>query len=201
VTRYLKTLVPSVAAAAVIGAAQVGCYTTEQSRQQARTLTTQVTAYRDEQAKRIDRLNQEYNDAFEKLMDTLEDLTQTELQQGRDADAQGISDALIADHDSSLRGRFRAAFGKVVADQRYRINEADLAVAAVRENYAKSYTEAKLELSKLKTVLDNLRSISEENVDQLQEAARVIKIFSDSYQKARDAAANAKPATPAKPPA
>ncbi len=186
--RTLYTIVAKAWIVIALFATQPGCYTTRTSRDQAKALTTQITTYRDEQSKRIARLNQEYNDAFNQLMDTLEDLSQTELQQGRDADAQTISDNLIADGNSSLRGRFRNSFSKVVADQRLRIAEADLAVAAVRDNYTKSYTEAKLELTKLKTVLDNLRSISEENINQVQEAAHVIKIFSDSYQKAREAA-------------
>jgi hypothetical protein len=196
VNRYFNTIVPTSLFVVALIAAQPGCYTSKTSRDQARSLTTQITSYRDEQSKRIAHLNQEYNDAFNQLMDTLEDLTQTELQQGRDADAQTISDNLIADGNSSLRGRFRVAFSKAVGDQRQRISDADIAVAAVRDNYTRSYVEAKLELNKLKTVLDNLRAISEENINQVQEAAHVIKIFSDSYQKARDAAKKAPAATP-----
>jgi nitrate reductase assembly molybdenum cofactor insertion protein NarJ len=184
----LKRVFAASAVVALLVGPQVGCYTTTKSREQAKILTTQITGYRDEQAQRVERLNREYADTFNRLMDTLEDLTQVELQQGRDADAQLISDNLIADGKSSLRSRFRGAFGSAVEAQRQRIHEADLAVAAVRENYARSYTEAKLQLSKLKTVLDNLRAVSEENANPVKEATRVIKIFADSYQKAREEA-------------
>ena len=186
--QLIKHISASTLVVGIVAMTQTGCYTTSSSRNQAKGLVTQITQYRDEQANRIERLNTEYSDEFNKLMETLEDLTQVELQQGRDADAQTISDNLIADGNSSLRGRFRASFSKTIGDQRQRIADADIAIATVRDNYTKNYTEAKLELNKLKSVLDNLRTMSEENIDRVQEAATVIQIFSKSYQKARDAA-------------
>jgi hypothetical protein len=188
--RKLTTTVLTSVAAAAVAVAAAGCYTTDTSRRQAKELTAQLTVYRDQQQERVTRINQEYHDAFAKLMDALEDLSAAELQQGRDGDAQHIADGLIADGGASLRSRFRGAFAEAVRAQRERIHQADLAVATVHDGYVKSYSDAQLEMSKIKSILGNMRSLSEENADEMKEAVRFIQLFVDAYEKARQVAAS-----------
>src|SRR3954468_23171170 len=104
-----------------------GCYNTDRSMADARALAKDLQAYRDAQDVRIKRLNQEYHEAFGRLMDTLDDLSAAELQLGRDADAQTIADSLITDDTGTLRSRFRGSFAKAIAEQRKRIADADVA--------------------------------------------------------------------------
>jgi len=185
--RLLPTVLASSALGVAVLAAASGCYNTARSRQAATSLTTRMTAYRDEQDARVRQLNDEYRDAFARLMDVLDELSQAELEQARDGDAQQISDTLIADGNASLRGRFRGAFADIVRQQRARIEQADLAVAGVRDAYVKSYSEAKLEIAKINLVLKNLEAVAHDPTDaqQVQETLRVVKIFVDAYEDAR----------------
>jgi hypothetical protein len=192
--KILTTTVASSLAASAVIAMTGGCldlHNTTRSRQAATALTTQLTAYRDAQDARVKRLNEEYRDLFAKLMDTLEALSQAELQQGRDGDAQSVADSLIADEQASLRGRFRTAFANAVKAQRERIRDADLATVTVRENYAKSYSDVKLEIAKLNTVIKNLEAMSSKPSDiaQLDEAIKIIGMISKAYEEARERAA------------
>lgn len=161
-----------------------GCHTTKTARDDAARLAADLQAYRDEQAARVRRINREYHDAFAALMDALDQLSDAQTRQARDGDAQQIADALIADGGATLRGRFRDAFAAAVAEQRRRIREADLAVAAVKEDYEKSYADARLEMAKLDKAIANLRALSEEDVDEVREAGRLIRIIVDAYKEA-----------------
>jgi hypothetical protein len=177
-------------AALVIG----GCYTTPDSRGQARDLHDQLQAYREEQNKRVLAINKEYRAKFAELMDTLDDLTEAELQLGREADAQRISDQLIGDGGATLRGRFRGAFGDAIKEQRRRIADADLAVATVRENYAKAYSEAKLEMAKIDLAIKNVDQLSldDDQLQQVKDALKfvrnIVKTVDDTRKAAEDRA-------------
>ena len=164
-----------------------GCYNTDRSKADARDLAKDLQAFRDAQDARVKRLNQEYQEAFSRLMDTLDDLSATELQQGRDADAQAIADVLIADTGGSLRSHFRGSFAQAIKDQRQRITDADIAVATVRADYQKAYADAKLQTSKIDAVMKDLLTVSQDPDDaaKVQEAIHFIKLVNASIKETK----------------
>jgi len=165
----------------------VGCYNTDRSKADARDLAKDLQAFRDAQDARVKRLNQEYQEAFSRLMDTLDDLSATELPQGRDADAQTIPDVLIADTGGSLRSHFRGSFAQAIKDQRQRITDADIAVATVRADYQKAYADAKLQTSKIDAVMKDLLTVSQDPDDaaKVQEAIHFIKLVNASIKETK----------------
>jgi hypothetical protein len=191
--RVIMTAVAATVSAGVMLAA--GCYNPPPSREYARTLSTQVSAYRDTQKKRIDLLNQSYNERYAELSDALQHAFDAELGLGRDADAQRIADDLVENPFQSLNGRFRQGFGSAVAEQRKRIVDADVAIAAVRGGYMETYREAKLELGELDKTLDRLRTLSADEKER-ETLAQILRSLVDAYEKARKAATQpaAKPA-------
>ena len=185
-----KNRLAAVTVLGLVVAATGGCYTTRGSREQAHSLHDDLKVYREEQNRRVVALNNEYRARFAELMDTLDDLTEAELQLGRDADAQAIADQLIGDDGATLRGRFRGAFATAIAAQRARIASADLAVATVRENYAKSYADAKLVMNKIDLAMKNVDQLSldDDQVKQIGDAVRFIQTIVRTVEETRKAA-------------
>jgi hypothetical protein len=175
---------------AALAAASSGCYTTKDSRAQAKSLHDELKGYREEQNQRVLAINKEYHARFAELMNALDELTDAELQFGRDADAQRIADQLAGDGGATLRGRFRTAFGDAVRDQRKRIADADLAVATVRENYAKAYSDLKLEMAKVDLAIKNLDQLSldDDQIQQVQDAIKFVKAIVSTIEETRKAA-------------
>src|SRR6266404_3939181 len=84
-----------------------GCTMTSEVRKSAQDLSNDLLVFENQQRDRIQHLNQNYQDTFAKLMNALSALSDVELRQGRDGDAQSLSDALIADDKTSLIGILR----------------------------------------------------------------------------------------------
>ena len=145
-----------------------GCGSYRQMQERTEKLAGRVGDYRNRQAERLAKLNREYDDTYKRLMEQLSTLSATQLQQGRDGDAQKIADRLIGHRDdASLRGEFGKAFHDVVSEQRQAIQRADEAVAAVRESYAAAYQEASLDLAKLDKVHQHLQALAKDENDRI----------------------------------
>jgi hypothetical protein len=162
-----------------------GCQTTPEMRQRAADLTTQLSAYRDSQADRVEKINNDYHQAFSQLIGQLTDIKTAQLDLDRDIQSQRIADHIIADINNTLRQTFRDAFGEAVSSQRTEIAQADLAIAAARDAYAQSYTDAKLKMDDLDKVISNLRVLSAAE-DQQQSALSFIETLVKVHQKIMD---------------
>jgi hypothetical protein len=178
----MKATVSSLLMVACIFAA--GCQTDVYRR--AGALAGEVREHRDRQAARVSKINADFDARFTTLMDQYGQALNTQLRQGRDADAQRIADELVVDlENSGLRGRFREAFARVVVSQRDSIAEADEAVAAARAAYETSYQQASLELKRLDRVHDILLELAAVP-DELRVANRAIRMTVNAYKKAQD---------------
>ena len=166
-------------------AALSGCTTTTGNRDQANGLVVKLSEYRAEQSNRVENVNRAYREAFTRLMNTFSDLTKTELEQGRDGDAQNLTDVIIYDKKATLVGVLRGNFAQTMANQRKAIANADDAVTAAGAAYASAYTEAKLELSKLDTVMADLTFLAtrEKPSDIFNNATHVIKVMIDAHDE------------------
>ena len=187
----LRRCVLSVAAALLIG----GCQTTKAMQERASTLAADVGEYRDKQSDRIDKLNADYARTFAQLMQQMRDLSDTQLRQGRDIDAQKIADAMVDDWESkTLREALREAFSATSVRQRQAIESADEAIVTARASYEDQYQKAKLEVAKLDKVHANLRLLAK-NEDRLQTISTFATDMAKIYAKLRkeaDAAGGAK---------
>lgn len=166
-------------------AAMAGCTTTNAVRDQAKDLIGNLVNYRAEQSDRVENVNRAYREAFTRLMNTFSDLTKTELEQGRDGDAQNLTDRIIYDKRSTLVGVLRANLAKTMANERKAIANADDAITAAGAAYASAYTDAKLELSKLDTVMADLTFLAtrETRGDIFSNATQVIKLTIEAHNE------------------
>jgi hypothetical protein len=156
-------------------------------RRQADRLSGEIAVYRQEQASRIERLNDEYRAAFAENLDELVRLSDTELRQGRDVDAQALADQITesdrATHFGALRGRLAA----VLVTHRASIATADKNIATARDNYLKSYKEAKLQLAKLDQLQADLAGLAEKE-DALRAAGNLVQKIAENYRQIREEA-------------
>jgi hypothetical protein len=189
-TRPLR-LLPLLVAVAAAG----GCYTTPGIRQRAQGLVVELSTYRDDQSTRIEKINQEYNTTFSRLIEQLTQIKTAQLNLDRRIDAQRIADRMIADVNNTLRQTFRDSFAETVKRQREEIAQADLSIAAARDAYAQSYTDAKLKLDDLDKLLSNLRVLAADE-DRQQTALdfiqTVVKIEEDVRADAKKKSADQK---------
>jgi hypothetical protein len=189
-TRPLR-LLPLLVAVAAAG----GCYTTPGIRQRAQGLVVELSTYRDDQSTRIEKINQEYNTTFSRLIEQLTQIKTAQLNLDRRIDAQRIADRMIADVNNTLRQTFRDSFAETFKRQREEIAQADLSIAAARDAYAQSYTDAKLKLDDLDKLLSNLRVLAADE-DRQQTALdfiqTVVKIEEDVRADAKKKSADQK---------
>jgi hypothetical protein len=172
-------------------------------RATAHDLSLQINAYRAQQAQRVDRINQEYRESFDRLMDAFAQLSDAALRQGRDGDAQRLTDQIVSDDKALLIGQLRSSFAQQLQSQRDAITAADAAVAATRDAYLKTYTDAKLDLAKLQKVQSNLDILAtkEDGKDVYRNAITVVNdvvaAHDELKQKAADASGQKTPNKPA----
>jgi len=162
-----------------------GCTQTEGIRQKAQDLARQITSYEAQQKDRVDRLNAEYRDRFNELMDDLVALTDKQLDQNRDSDSQVLADALTANDNTSLIGDLRSKFATTMVKQRDAIATADQAVTAARAAYVKAYSDASLDLAKLDKVKQDLTVLGTKETVQnlLKDANGIIKNVIDTHNQ------------------
>ncbi len=178
-----------------------GCTQTGGSRKMASDLAKQISEYQEQQRDRVTRSNAEYRDRFNQLMDELVTLSDKQLQQGRDGDAQSIVDQLTADDGTSLIGKLRANFSASLKSQRESVASADTAITATRAAFVKAYREASLDLDKVDKLEKDLQILATKETwsDALKNAKGIIKNVVDTHnelQKAAKAQQQAASATP-----
>ena len=178
-----------------------GCGTTPTEAQNAaKQLSAQIATYQTQQKNRVDQINKEYDDTFNQLMTSFTQLTRTQLQQSRDTDAQTIADQILSDDKQTLIGNFRNDFASTLKAERDKITAADTALAGARDAYTKSYTQAKLELSKLDALQSDLKLLAQ-NQNELAQVSHVIQVMIQNYSTLKQQAASATGASSAKSPA
>jgi hypothetical protein len=175
----------------ILGLGNLACTTTPGSRKDAQDLAVRIGAYRKEQSARVEHFNQSYRERFNELMDELVNLSDRQLQQGRDQDAQTLADTLISDGKATLIGAFRKSFGDALKNQRQTISTADDAITAARAAYAKAYGAATLDLAKLDQMSKDLEILAtKENSDELlKNASGIIQNVVETRQKLEEQAA------------
>src|SRR6266478_2298643 len=136
---------------ASMGLLAAGCSTTtKHSRQEAARLSLKVQTYREDQQKRIDTLNQDYQKTFARLMNELERLYDFQVDQALDLGAMKIAEDFLSKwEDTTLPKQFRDTFSQTLDDNLAKMQGADAALQQARVRYAASYKEAVLEVKKL----------------------------------------------------
>jgi hypothetical protein len=180
-----KILPPLPIVLAMLAIACTGGCTNQEILDQAKTLAKDIRIYRQAQAERIDRLNSEYRAAFDENMDELVRLSDTELTQARDVDAQSLADQLIDGDKATYIGSLRARLGQSVSTQRKAIDAADENIAVARKAYLDSYHQAKLQLSKLDQLQADLAILAERE-DALRVTGTVIQKLVENYRQIKD---------------
>jgi exonuclease VII small subunit len=154
--------------------------TTTKSRTQAAALADKVSAYRQEQSDRVDRLNAGFDDAYRRLIIALDEISSQQLLTDRDEEAQRISDLLISSPNASLRQAFRDHFLSAEQKDQAEITQADLSLAAARSSYQQAHQTLSVPITKLRKVEQDLRDLSkvDENADEQNLAKLAQKVFS-----------------------
>lgn len=181
--KLIRTMAALLVLAPILGVG-VGCAGHE-VRQQAEQLSGQVAVYRQEQAARIARLNREYAAAFSENLDELVRLSDAELSQGRDVDAQTLADQIIESDRAAFFGALRSRLSGTLVAHRAAIAAADEDIATARDNYVKSYKEAKLQLVKLDQLQTDLASLSAKE-DALRVGGGLVQKIVANYQQIRE---------------
>lgn len=169
--------------AAIAGTAG-GCVKDE-ILERARTLSDEIGVYRQKQADRVERLNKEYQATFSDNLAELTRLSDVELTQARDVDAQLLADQITEADKATYFGALRGRLSSGVAGQRKSIDAADQAIAAARDKYLASYKEAKLQLNKL-TQLQSELAVLAQREDAMRVAGRVIQKVVENYRQIRE---------------
>jgi hypothetical protein len=157
----------------------------DQVLEQARALGREVRVYRQAQAGRIEQLNADYRDAFAQNLDELLRLSDTELNQNRDVDAQTLVDQMTEGDKATFFGALRGRLAGNVAAHRKSIDAADQAIAVARDNYLKSYKEAKLQLVKLDQLQADLTILGERE-DASRVAGVLIQKLVENYRQIQE---------------
>jgi hypothetical protein len=153
----------------------VGCTTTQQSELQAKMLCAKVSAYRQEQTERVNRLNASFNSNYNELAQALDATSSAQLLQDRNDEAQRLADTLVTSPSATSRQSFHDAFLSAEKKDRQAIDDADLAIAAVTASYQKSYQGLSIPLAALKTAEQNLTLLTNDSAN--------LSIFTNAFQK------------------
>src|SRR5689334_6114831 len=78
-----------------------GCDTAINSK--AVQLANDISVFRDNQSKRLDEINDKFDQSYKDSIAMLQDAKKQELRLDRDRDAQRIGDQIVADRGNSLR--------------------------------------------------------------------------------------------------
>jgi hypothetical protein len=163
--------------------ATVGCANPSYMRTKAAALENTVASYHSQQRDRVDLLNKSYRDTFAQLMDDLTQLSEDELNQEFDLDAQRNADLLLWDwEETTLLHEVVDLFYQTTALQRQRIQQADAALSSARTNYASSYQEVALQLAKLEKVEADLRQLSHSD-EVSHQTLEVLKTLANAVEQ------------------
>jgi FMN phosphatase YigB (HAD superfamily) len=167
-------------------------------RSQTETLSIEIAQHRQEQSDRIDRIKRDYQRAFVRNINEMLQLSDAELQQVRDVDAQLLADRILEDDKNTRFGVIRGSFRERLVEHRKAIDAADRAVEAARDTYEKNYNDAKLQLAKLDELQNNLNALS--NGRSQRQSALFITALNKAYKAYQKAAKEAELDAPASKP-
>src|SRR5258707_9630651 len=169
-----------------------GCSTTTKtSRQEAAGLSIRVQSYRQDQQKRIETLNRDYQKTFTRLMGELDRLYEFQVDQSLDLGAMKVAEDLLTKwEDATLPKQFRDTFTQALDDNMAKVQVADISLQQARTTYAARYKDAVLQLKKLDDVKSSLDTLSAKPSDtkQLTELLRTIYVVYQNSQKGTTAA-------------
>jgi hypothetical protein len=128
-------------------------------------LANDISAFRDNQSKRLEEINAGFDQSYKDSIAMLEEAKKQELRLDRDRDAQRIADQIVSDRNNSLRSTFRDNLAQIVITERTRIAEADQSIEEARENYSKAYQKTSLALDKLDSIISDLNLLGQSQKD------------------------------------
>ena len=165
-----------------------GCTTPSYMQERAAALEPTVKHYREQQQQNLDKLNAQYRQTYGHLMDDLTRLARQDEEQWFTLDVERNAETLASDWAKTTTPReFRDLFAQALIGDRARIKTIDDAVAQARASYASSYKEVSLQLQKLKTVEQNLRTLAGED-EVSPEVQAALKNIMEAIRKALERA-------------
>lgn len=171
-----------------------GCTASTEIRQQAFDLDQRIQTFRTAEMARIEKLNQDYRDAYDVLVRRLEDAGDHQLAFDRDRDAQGAADMMMVDvEEATLPGRFTDRLRATVQRQRGVLLAMDKEIQAARDQYAKSYKELKLAVNKLDELRSKLKVLYAEDNTQ-DTISLVLNSVRAAYDGIKEAEKSSEPA-------
>lgn len=147
----------------------------------AKDLADKVAQYREEQSDRVERLNSFFDDNYKQLTQALDDISNRQLLEDRNEEAQRIADRLIANPATSLRQTFRDNFYAAELNDRAEIDKADEALQQARDSYKQSYKALIIPLDMLRKAESDLRAL--EKTDEQQRLTTALQWVYSAYQK------------------
>jgi len=167
-------------------------------------LGNDISLFRDNQSKRLEEINDKFDQSYKDSITMLQTAKKQELRLDRDRDAQRIADQIVANRANSLRSTFRDNLAQIVITERSRISEADQSIEDARESFSKGYQKASLTLEKLDAVIANLNLLGQSHKNW-KDYYKMISAVQKVYQGLQSKAATPEPGpvdkTPSRDPA